>query len=135
MTLLGVEKQGDERTWLYSEWRLTYRVGWEPICKAVALIYEYTDDPEVRAGDANGNVNISVRQAGDIRNLDEHGRLEIRGWSQMIHAPVQISFFNQTDLVRVSVLSVNEEFSEADYKAFNLSMGQFMDSIEIVMHS
>lgn len=38
------------------------------------------------------------------------------------------------DLVRVSVLSVNEEFSEADYKKFNFSMCQFMDSVELNMY-
>ena len=29
MKLEGVKKEGD---WLRSEWRLTYRVGWEHIC-------------------------------------------------------------------------------------------------------
>ena len=40
MKLLGVEKDGG---WLYSEWRLTYRVGWKHILNAVSLIYPPDD--------------------------------------------------------------------------------------------
>ena len=43
--------------------------------------------------------------------------------------------FNQLDLVRVTVACANEEFAEADYKKFNLSMCQYLDSAELAMYS
>ena len=134
MKLAGVEKINEGGSWLYSEWNLTYRVGWEHICKAAALLYEYTDEPEVLTGDAEGTARAEIGSAEDILKLDEAGRLTIRGTSQIIKVPVQITFYNQLDLVKVTVLCANEEFAEADYKKFNLSMCQFMDSAELAMY-
>lgn len=131
MKLLGVEKVDD---YLYSEWRLTYRVGWGHICSAVSLIYQYTDDPELITGDAYEEKKITVEDAKEILELEESGRFTVRGTSQILKVPVMITFYNQTDLVRVSVICANEEFAEADYKKFNLSMCQFMDSAEIAMY-
>jgi hypothetical protein len=51
----------------------------------------------------------------------------------MVKVPVKITFYNQTDHVKVSVRCVNEEFEEADYKMFNISMCRFLDSVEIAM--
>ena len=45
-----------------------------------------------------------------------------------------ITFYNQTDLVRATVACATEEFREADYQRFNLSMCQFMDSAELAMY-
>lgn len=47
MMLLGVKKTENGQAWLYSKWRLTYRVGRSRICGAASLIYEYTKDPEI----------------------------------------------------------------------------------------
>ena len=135
MTLLGVEKIEDEQSWLYSEWRLTYRVGWDNICRAVSLIYQYMEKPELFAGDASSKQKLTVNDAKEILDLEEMGYLMIRGKSKMLHAPVMITFYNQLDAVRMSVLSVNDEFAEADYKNFNLSTCQFMDSVELAMYS
>lgn len=131
MKLSGVEK---ENNWLFSEWRLTYRVGWGHICSAASLIWQYTENPEIITGDAGGKKKEEVKDAEEILGLDEMGWLSIRGTSKIIKVPVMITFYNQTDLVRASVLSANEEFAEADYKNFNLSMCQFMDSIELAMY-
>ncbi len=130
MTLSGVERDGG---WLYSEWRLTYRVGWEQICAAAALIFKYTEDPEIIVGDADGDKQMTVKDAEEIKALDEYGRLTVRGKSQIIKVPLSVTFFNQSDFVRAYVACATEEFEEADYKKFNLSMGQFMDSAEIAM--
>ena len=46
---------------------------------------------------------------------------------------VMITFYNQSRRVDVYVQSVTKEFEEADYKKFNLSLGQYMDSIELAM--
>ena len=131
MKLIGVEKDGN---WLYSEWKLTYRVGWGHICSAASLIYQYTTDPEILAGDANGEREVAVDDAEQIRSLDEYGYLVIRGTSEMIGVPLSITFYNQLDLVKVYVARATEEFAEADYKEFNLSMCRFMDSVEIAMY-
>ncbi len=84
---MGVEKDGN---WLYSEWKLTYRVGWGHICSAASLIYQYTTDPEILAGDANGEREVAVDDAEQIRSLDEYGYLVIRGTSEMIGVPLSI---------------------------------------------
>ena len=131
MTLLGVEKEEDR---LYSEWRLTYRVGWGSIVSAAALIYEYTESPEIIVGDADGRKKVTVKDAEEIRDLDEYGDLTIRGVSGIIKAPVSITFYNQSDFVTATVASTAEEFADADYRQFNLSMCQFMDSAELAMY-
>ncbi|MBO4363945.1 MAG: hypothetical protein J5912_06165 [Clostridia bacterium] len=133
MKLLGVEKVDGKLPYLYSEWNLTYRVGWDSILKAVSLIYEYTDDPELQVGDADGDRDITVNDAEEVLSIEEYGRITITGTSQIIQVPVMITFYNQSDFVRVSVRCVTEEFEEADYKKFNLSMCQFLDSAEIAM--
>ena len=132
MTLMDVEKQNN---WLFSEWRLTYRVGWEQICSAAALIYQYTTDPEILVGDADGEKKAAVNDEKEIPSIEEAGYLIIRGMSDIIRVPLMITFYNQLDLVRASVACAAEEFYEADYKNFNMSMCQFMDSAEIAMFS
>ena len=131
MKLLGVAKRDNS---LYSEWTLTFRVGWNSICKAVMLIYQYTKDPELFAGGVEGESRITVKKAEEILSIEESGSLTVRGLSEILEVPVMITFFNQTDLVRVTVISATEEFKEADYKQFNLSMCQFMDSAELAMY-
>lgn len=131
MKLLGVEKEG---SWLFSEWNLTYRVGWENILRAAALIFRYTDEPEILTGDAYEESRAEVADAEGVLALGEAGYLTIRGLSQIIKVPLMITFYNQLDLVRASVACAAEEFEEADYKNFNLSMCQFMDSVELGMY-
>ncbi|MBP1588466.1 MAG: hypothetical protein ILO53_08735 [Clostridia bacterium] len=137
MKLLGVKKDGD---WLYSEWTLTYRVGWDSICKAASLVYRYTEDPEIFVGSGGtGEKKAMVASAEEVMDIEENGYLTIRGVSGIIRLPLVITVFNQSDLVRLSVFAktddekLAEEFAEADYRNFNLSMCQFMDSVEIAM--
>lgn len=131
MKLLGVERDG---AWLYSEWQLTYRAGWEQICLAASLLFQYTKDPEVIVGDADGDRKIEIKSADDFKSLDEYGRLTVRGESEIIRVPLSITFYNQLDLVRAYTACATEEFEVADYKNFNMSMCQFMDSAEIAMY-
>lgn len=42
--LLGVK---EENGWLNSRWNLTYRIGWERICKAVYSSYDFYNNPEI----------------------------------------------------------------------------------------
>ena len=127
MTLQNVKQQNG---WLFSEWQLAYPTGWQQICRAAALLFLNLVNPEIQADDES--VNVSQEQ--DILSLDEAGSLTIRGIAEMLHVPVMIAFFNQTFTVRATVACATEEFSSADYQRFNLSMGQFMDSIELAMH-
>ena len=127
MLLLGVKKEND---WLLAEYNLTYKVGWENICKAVSLAYEYYDNVEILVD--NNKVNICSKE--EILQLDEARTMTIRGVSKIIQVPLMITFFNQLQTVRVSVACATDEFQEADYKKFNMSLGQYMDSIELAMY-
>ncbi|WP_373104931.1 hypothetical protein [Gemella morbillorum] len=127
MLLLNVkEKTG----WLLAEYRLTYKVGWENICKAVGLAYDYYDHVEVLVDDERAN----LKSKEEIINLNEAGRMTIRGISKIIYAPLMITFFNQLQTVTCSVACATDEFQTADYKKFNMSLCQYMDSLELAMY-
>ena len=127
MLLIGVT---EENGWLLSRWNLTYKVGWEHICNAAAAIFDYYDGLEILAdGEA---VEASLKE--DVLHLDEAGDLVIRGMSRIIKVPLMITFYNQTNAVSVSVAGATDEFKEADYQRFNMSLGQYMDSIELAMY-
>lgn len=126
MLLLGVKKEND---WLLAEYNLTYKVGWENICKAVSLAYEYYDNVEILV---DNKVNICSKE--EILQLDEARTMTIRGVSKIIQVPLMITFFNQLQTVRVSVACATDEFKDTDYKKFNMSLGQYMDSIELAMY-
>ena len=78
---------------------------------------------------------MDVSSAEDILKFEEAWKLTIRGMSKMIKAPIMITFFNQVKTVNVTVPCMSGEFEKADYEKFNLSLGEYMDSIEIAMHS
>lgn len=116
--------------WISSRWNLTYNVGWEHICKAAHCMYEFYMQPEVLCDDRP----VAIQQQADILKLEEGRKLTIRGLSTVIGVPVMISFVNQTNIAEVFVAQATEEFSEADYQKFNISLCQFMDSIELAMY-
>ena len=126
MLLLGVKK---ENGWLFAEYRLTYRVGWDHICKGVKLAYDYYDNVEVLVDDKIVNINSKEQ----VMELEEAGNMTIRGISKIIGVPLMITFYNQLQVVRCSVGCVTEEFQVADYEKFNKSLAQYMDSLEIAM--
>ena len=115
MLLLGVEK---DNGWLFAEYRLTYRVGWEHICKGVKLAYDYYDNVEVLVDDKIVNINSKEQ----VKELEEAGKMTIRGISKIIGVPLMITFYNQLQVVRCSVGCVTEEFQVADYEKFNKSL-------------
>ena len=57
MLLLGVKKEND---WLLAEYNLTYKIGWENICRAVSLVYEYYENVEILVD--NNKVNINSKE-------------------------------------------------------------------------
>lgn len=127
MLLIGVK---EENGWLLSRWNLTYKVGWEHICKAASAIFDYYDGLEILVdGEA-----VEVSSKEDVLHLDEARDLVVRGMSRIIKVPLMITFYNQTNAVSVSVAGATDEFKEADYQRFNMSLGQYMDSIELAMY-
>ncbi|ERK59225.1 hypothetical protein HMPREF1983_00600 [Gemella bergeri ATCC 700627] len=127
MLLLGVEK---ENGWLFAEYRLTYRVGWKHICKAVNLAYDYYDNIEILVDDKI----INIHSKEEVLKIKEAGKMTIRGISKVVGVPLMITFFNQLQAVRCSVGCVTEEFQAAEYEKFNKSLAQYMDSLEIAMY-
>lgn len=127
MLLVGVK---EENGWLLSRWNLTYKVGWNHICKAVHSVYEYYNRPEVLV---DGNI-VEIKNKDEIFCLEERGSMVIRGNSEIIKIPLMITFYNQIQAVDVSVAGITDEFKNADYQQFNMSLGQYMDSIELAMY-
>lgn len=127
MLLVGVKENNG---WLLSRWNLTYRTSWGQICKAVQSVYDYYFQVEILVGDAL----MDVETKDDVLNLEEAASLTIRGMSNIVKVPIMITFVNQTNVVDVNVAQMTEEFSEADYQKFNMSLCQYMDSIELAMH-
>lgn len=127
MLLMAIKENAG---WLLSQWNLTYSVGWEQICKAVYSMFDYYDNTEILVDDKR--IDLSSKE--EVIKIDESGSMTIRGISKIMKAPLMITFFNQTSVVNVNVAQVNEEFKTIDYQKFNLSLCQYMDSIELSMY-
>ncbi len=127
MLLLGVK---EENGWLISRWNLTYKAGWEHLCKAAHSVYDFYTQQEILVD----GKQIEIKNKDDIFDIEEGGNLVIRGMSSIIKVPLMITFYNQLNAVDVNVAGVTEEFKTADYQRFNMSMGQYMDSIELAMY-
>ena len=127
MLLVGTK---ENEGWILSRWNLTYRVGWEHICKAVNSVYEFYTNQEVLVEDKVAAINAKE----EILSLAEGGGLTIRGISTIIKVPIMITFYNQTNIVDVNVAKMTDEFAVADYEKFNKSLCQYLDSIELAMY-
>ena len=127
MLLIAVK---EDKGWLLLKWNLTYAVGWEQILKAAHSMFDYYDSLEILVN--NKVLNVSAK--GDITKLDEAGSMTVRGLSKILKIPMMITFFNQVNTVYVSVAQTKDEFKTADYQRFNMSLGQYMDSIELSMY-
>lgn len=127
MLLIGTK---ENEGWILSRWNLTYRVGWEHICKAVNSVYEFYTNQEVLVEDKVVAINVKE----EILSLAEGGGLIIRGISTIIKVPIMITFYNQTNIVDVNVAKMTDEFAVADYEKFNKSLCQYLDSIELAMY-
>lgn len=127
MLLLAVN---EDKGWLLSSWKLTYAVGWEQICKAADLMFDYYDSLEILVD----NKRINVSSKGDIIKLKEAGSMTVRGLSKILKVPMMVTFFNQMNTLNVSIAQAADEFKTVDYQRFNMSLGQYMDSIELSMY-
>ena len=127
MLLVG---EHEEDGWIQSTFTLTYRVAWEQLLLAVYGAYRYFSDPEVLVD----GKPIEIDDPEEILTIAEDRNIMLRGISTVISAPLMISFYNQVQFVNVSVAAVNDEFRDTDYEKYNKSMGQLMDSMEIMMH-
>lgn len=125
--LIGVR---EENGWLTSRWQLTYCAGWEQIKKAVFAAFDCYSD---------GEILIDGKPAGaktkeEVMGLEERGNLVLRGMSEIVGVPMMITFYNQMAAVDLAVMKTEGEFDSDDYKKFNLSLGQYMDSLELSMY-
>ena len=127
MLLVG---EHEEDGWIQSTFTLTYRVAWEQLLLAVYGAYRYFSDPEVLVD----GKPVEIGAPEEILTIAEDRNIMLRGISTVITAPLMISFYNQAQFVNVSVAAVNDEFRDTDYEKYNKSMGQLMDSMEIMMH-
>ena len=127
MLLVG---EHEEDGWIQSTFTLTYRVAWEQLLLAVYGAYRYFSDPEVLVD----GKPVEIGAPEEILTIAEDRNIMLRGISTVISAPLMISFYNQVQFVNVSVAAVNDEFRDTDYEKYNKSMGQLMDSMEIMMH-
>ena len=127
MLLMGVK---EENGWLCSQWNLTYGTGWTEITKAVKTAYPYYENVEILVD----NIKVDLQSAEEVLCLEEGGDMVIRGTSTVIKVPMMVKFYNQLQMVDVWVACATDEFKEADYQSFNLSMGQYMDSMELAMY-
>lgn len=127
MLLIGVK---EENAWLISRWNLTYRVGWQHMCKAVYSVCDFYQGLEILVD----NEKIEVNNKDDILNLAEAKTMTVRGESTIIKVPIMITFYNQTNIVDINVAKATEEFLKAEYESFNKSLCQYLDSIELAMY-
>ena len=127
MVLLDVKK---EEGWLLSTFNLTYKVGWNNICKAIYTTYDYYEKVEVLIDDKA----VEINSKEDILKLEEAGNMTIRGMCKIINAWIMIKFYNQLNVVSVTMPCVTKNFDEANYEKFNLAIGQYMDSLELAMY-
>lgn len=127
MLLVGVK---EDNAWLLSRWNLTYRVGWEHICKAAKSVYDYYQGLEILVD----NKMVNVTNKDELMNLEEARAMTIRGMSTIVKIPIMITFYNQTNVVDVNVAKATEEFKNAEYESFNKSLCQYLDSMELAMY-
>lgn len=134
MLLIGIT---EEPGWIRSTFNLTYRVSWETLLKGVRGVYPYmrdvsqnADNPEILVDDEI----IQISSPDEILAIPEAGSITIRGFVPVIKTAAMLVFHNQVSFVNVAVGRVGEEYQNTNYEKFNKSLGQFMDSIEIMMH-
>ncbi len=127
MVLLSVRK---EDGWILSTFNLTYKVGWDNICKAIYATYDCYENVEVLIDDKT----IEINSKEEILKLEEAGNMTIRGMCKIINAWIMIKFYNQLNVVNVTMPCVTKDFDEVSYEKFNLAIGQYMDSLELAMY-
>ncbi len=127
MVLMGFQEDGK---WIQSSWNLTHRIGWDQICKGVSGVFDYYDRLEVLID----NQRVNVESSKDVLELSEAGSLTFRGVSTIIQVPLMITFINQTNTVNVAVACMTDEFRNTTYERLSKSLGQYLDSIELLMY-
>ena len=60
--------------------------------------------------------------------------MTIRGISKIIQVPLSITFYNQMNTVDVNTAKATSEFINTDYQKLNMSLCQFLDSLELAMY-
>ena len=132
------QKIKEDDGWIQVDYTATWRYGYDFMLDAVQTIIDtdFRDDTQrVAAAEIAGGKNTEllekVRQSGmNLRRCEatakECGALTVAGISNIMECPVQIVFFNQTNLVRL-FCPVREYFTQNGDHVFD----NYMNSIEI----
>lgn len=89
-----------------SKWTLTYCVNWESICKSIEKIYDFFTNSEILV---NGKIML-INNKNDILKINEASSITIRGKANIIKSSIMITFYNQLDIVYVSI--DNDDFKK-----------------------
>lgn len=116
--------------WLLSSWRLTYGIEWKQILKGVPAQYDYLENMEILVDDTP----IHLDHKEKLYKIEEASTITIVGRSTILYTLLMMTFVNQTSVVHVNIACMGEEFKSADYQKLNISLGQYMDSIELSMY-
>lgn len=124
-----------DENWLISKWQLTYSVGWEHIQKAVCAAYDSFVRTDILTTSVQGSrTEIETTGKDSVMQIEEAASMTIRGMSRTLGIPLMITFYNQTNVVELFSAKATDEFKSSDYEQFNLSMCQYLDSIELAMY-
>lgn len=136
MRVTGMKK---EEGWAGLEFRTTFRMGWERCLSVARVIWDYTDNAEIRVGDFGQRPEVvEVTKSDDFEKIQEAGYIEVRGRSKVYDNTLsQYIIYNQSDIVRMWMPTQYVEGlrkSETEYLNEEEQLHTFdkyMDSIEV----
>lgn len=124
-----LENFNSTETFVTSRWKTCYHYGWDHVLKAAAAVYDYYDALEI----LSNNKPLNIRSKDDLQKLPESRNLCIRGNSTLCKMPIMIVFYNQLNVVEVSVPRFVKEFENCSYESVNRSLCTYLTSIELAM--
>lgn len=126
-----LEKIGKENHWIFARYKATWKYGWDFILDAAQSVIDDdfkadTERAAIGTIGAGGETECieDVRRAGNaLRSCGklkkEQGVLIIAGQSRIMGCPLQLMFYNQTDVIRMCVPSLYKDiFRKGGKNAF-----------------
>lgn len=138
MLFKGISESGG---WLVADYATTWGYGYDFMLEAAQVLID-TDFGErlervavsMISGARDEELIDKVKRAGSIlrecpETAEEHGTLTVAGISKIMESPVQVVFFNQTNIVRLFCPD-KRLFDEHGERVFD----NYMNSVEIKAH-
>ena len=119
----------EENSWILSRWNLTYESDWAGFLKGIISVYDKYQDFEIIV---DGN-EYAVTDEASIKAIPEGKNITFRGISTVLKVPVMVTFYTGHQAVDVNVAKATYDLFECTYENVNMSLGQYMDGIEIAM--